>query len=213
VPHGIEDFKYADGQCIRNHLLAEDERKLILFVGRLTKQKNLHFLLRCFHGIVERFPRARLLVIGEGEDKSSLKEAARRFEIADKIDWIEFVPYPEIAKYFRAADVFVLCSLVEGMPRVLIMAVAAGIPIVSTDVGGVESVIRHDETGFIVPQGDEEEFIEKTLFLLNNARIARKMGRTGQQTFVKELDRRKMLGRQIEIWNKIVGEIGNREDE
>jgi glycosyltransferase involved in cell wall biosynthesis len=208
VPYGIRHFRLANGLRIRNELLAAGETKLVLFVGRLTRQKNVHFLLRCFREIVERFPGARLLVIGDGEEETNLKLAARTFGIADKIDWKGFVAYSKLPEYFRAADVFVLPSLLEGTPRVLILAAAAGIPIVSTDVGGADSVIEQGKTGFIVRQGDEDEFTKKILFLLSNSRIARRMGRAGQTTVLKEVDRRKILARQIEIWDKIVSGIG-----
>ena len=86
-------------------------------------------------------------------------------------------------------------------------AAMAGIPIVSTDVGNVEAVVKQDKTGFIVRQRDKEEFIEKTLFLLNNPEIARKMGKAGQQTVAKKLDPQKMILRQIEVWDKVTSMI------
>ena len=83
----------------------------------------------------------------------------------------------------------------------------AGVPLVATDVGGVEEVIEQGKSGFIVPQGDEGTFIKRILFLLNNPQIARKMGKVGRRTLARELDPQKMVARQIEVWDRIISRV------
>ena len=101
IPHDIKNFRNPEGQCVRDQLLRADKAKLIIFVGRLSKEKNVIFLLRCFCEIVRKFRKVRLVIIGEGQEERSLKRAARELEIADKIDWIGFVPRPRLTGYFR----------------------------------------------------------------------------------------------------------------
>jgi glycosyltransferase involved in cell wall biosynthesis len=207
IPQDITDFRKAKWRDVRNQLMGTNATKLILFAGRLAKQKNVLFLLGCFHDIAAKFPEARLVIIGEGPEESNLRREADELGIVDKIDWIRFVPASKLAEYLHAADIFVLCSLFEGTPRVLMEAAMAGKPIVSADVGGVEAVVKQGKSGYIVPQGDRGKFVERVLFLLNNPEIARRMGRTGRQVVTKQLDPQKMVARQIEVWDKIISRV------
>ena len=76
VPQDIKDFREANGGDVRHQLLGANATKLILFAGRLAKQKNVIFLLRCFREIVAKFPKVRLVVIGEGHEENNLKKVA-----------------------------------------------------------------------------------------------------------------------------------------
>lgn len=204
VPKRILDFKHADGKNIKKKLLKNKEEKMLLFIGRLVSQKNIPFLLRCFQVVLNYFPKTRLVIIGEGEEKKGLEELAGKLNIKDKIIWIRRVAYSEIPKYFQAADVFVLPSLYEGFPRVLMEAAMAGLPLVSTDVGGTEDIISHGENGFVISQGNKEEFVNKIVFLLKNSKKAIRMGKKGQEMMERSFDPEKTRYKQIEIWRDIL---------
>ena len=205
VPQDIKKFKEADGAVIKRELLKDKEEKILLFVGRLVKQKNIPFLLTCFQKIIQDFSNARLVIIGEGKEKR-LKDLAKNLKIENKIDWIKTVPYSRIPQYFKAADIFVLPSLYEGFPRVLMEAAMAGKPIVSTNVGGTEDIIEDGKNGFVINQGNEKNFVEKVLFLLQNSTIAQEMGKKGQELIESKFDSQKTLLKQIEIWNELAKE-------
>lgn len=206
VPQDIKKFKTADGTVIKRELLKDKEEKILLFVGRLAKQKNIPFLLKCFQKIIKDFSNTRLVIIGEGREEIQLKELAKELRIENKIDWIKGVPYFKIPQYFKAADIFVLPSLYEGFARVLMEAAMAGKPIVSTNVGGTEDIIKNGENGFVISQGNERDFIEKILFLLQNPTIAQEMGKKGQELMENKFDPQKTLLKQIEIWNELAKE-------
>ena len=142
VPQDIKKFKEADGTVIREELLKNREEKILLFVGRLVKQKNIPFLLKCFQKITQGFSNTRLVMVGEGEEEEKLKDLTRELKIENKVEWIKGVLYSRIPQYFKAADIFVLPSLYEGFPRVLMEAAMVGKPIVSTNVGGTEDIIK-----------------------------------------------------------------------
>lgn len=204
VPQEIKRFKEAKGKVLRKKLLKNEEQKILLFVGRLVKQKNIPFLLRCYQKVVQKFSRARLVIIGQGQEEEKLKKIVEKLKIQNKIDWVKSVPYSEMPEYFQAADIFVLPSLYEGFPRVLMEAAMAGLPIVSTNVGGTEDVIVDNENGFIISQSNEKEFVERILYLLKNSEIAKRMGKRGQEIMKKKFDPKKLLLKQILIWNKVV---------
>ena len=203
VPQDIKKFKEADGIEIKKELLKNEEEKILLFVGRLVKQKNIPFLLRCFQKIIKSFPKVKLIIIGEGGEEERLKELAKELKIENKMDWIKGIPYFKIPQYFKAADIFVLPSLYEGFPRVLMEAAMAGKPIVSTNVGGTEDVILDGENGFVIFQKDERNFVEKVLFLLSHSDIAQKMGEKSQEIMETRFDSQRTLLKQIEIWNEL----------
>ncbi len=205
IPLNIEEFKNADGREIRKKLLRDKEERIILFVGRLTKQKNIPFLLKCYKDVIQKFPKARLVIVGKGKEGAKLKKFSKRLKIQHKISWVEGIPHLRIPEYFKAADIFALPSLYEGFARVLMEATAAGKPIVSTRVSGVVDAIIDKENGFIIPQGNEKEFVKKILFLLKNPETAKKMGERGQKIIDTEerFNPRRLLFKQILIWNKL----------
>jgi glycosyltransferase involved in cell wall biosynthesis len=203
VPKDIDFFKKAEAKNVREWLLKGGEDKILLFVGRLVSQKNLPFLFRCFQKISEEYPKVRLVIIGEGNQELMLKDLANNLNIQESIDWLNRIPYSKMPKYFSAADVFVMPSLYEGFARVLMEAAMAGKPIVSTDVGGTEDVIEDKQSGFVIDHGDENEFVEKVLFLLRDPEIAREMGAKGQEIMETRFDPEKTLFEQVNIWDNL----------
>ncbi|XOB41350.1 MAG: glycosyltransferase [Candidatus Nealsonbacteria bacterium] len=203
IPQDINLFKTTEGTTVRKELLKNEEEKILLFVGRLTKQKNIPFLLNSYKKILQEFPRVRLVIIGQGEEREKLKNIVRKLKVQDKITWIKEVPYSRIPEYFRAADIFVLSSFYEGFPRVLMEAAMAKKPIVSTNVSGTDDIIIDGRSGFIVPQKNKEEFVRKILFLLQTPEIAREMGRRGQEIMEIKFDPQLIGLKQVEIWDKI----------
>jgi glycosyltransferase involved in cell wall biosynthesis len=204
IPKSINLFKEADGNRVRKQLLKEGENKLLLFVGRLSLQKNIPFLIACFQDIAKKFLSVRLVIIGEGEEEKKLKDFSGKLGLEDKITWIKSLPYAKIPEYFKACDVFLLPSLYEGFPKVLMEATMSGKPIISTDISGTEEVVMEGESGFIIPQGGREKFVEKTLFLLRNEKTTEKMGKRAQEIITEKFDPDKTRLEQINIWEKLI---------
>lgn len=121
-------------------------------VGRLAKQKNHELLLRAF---AQLSGGCKLWVLGAGELESRLRDLARRLRVDSRVEWLGFVenPFP----YIRSADCLVLSSNAEGLPNVLIEAMALGTPVIATRCDfGPDELIDHGETGFLVEPGDEQ---------------------------------------------------------
>jgi glycosyltransferase involved in cell wall biosynthesis len=127
---------------------------LILGVGRLTEQKDFATLLKAFALIRERRP-ARLMILGEGEERGKLAALIASLGLEDHVQMPGFVANP--FTYMARSSVFALSSLWEGLPGVVIQALACGCPVVSTDcAGGVREILEDDKHGRLVPIGDEE---------------------------------------------------------
>jgi glycosyltransferase involved in cell wall biosynthesis len=139
---------------------------VILSVGRLTLQKDYPTLLKAFK-IVHETMDAKLLILGEGEDRFKLEEMIEEMCLSDSIELYGFAANP--FKFMKSADLFVLSSLWEGLPNSLIQAMACGCQVVSTDCqSGPSEILQNGRYGALVPIGDEVELAAKMLSVLTN---------------------------------------------
>jgi len=131
---------------------------LIGAAGRLDEQKGFPILLKAFERIHFAFPNARLIIAGEGPLKNNLKKQIKELSLKGRV--ILLGALPDLEDFFARIRLFVLSSLWEGMPNVLIEAMAHGVPIVATKVGGVEELVTHGKTGILVSENDEMALME-----------------------------------------------------
>lgn len=142
------------------------ESPVILGVGRLTKQKNFPTLIKAF-AIAQKNCSARLMILGEGEERLQLEALVKELGLEDKVSLLGFVNNP--FAYMAQANLFVLSSAWEGLPTVLIEAMAVGTPVVSTNCkSGPEEILAGGKYGNLVPVGDVEGLAQAMLATLNN---------------------------------------------
>ena len=126
----------------------------LLFAGRLEAVKNLQFLLSAFRDAVAQVPEMRLWIVGDGTERSRLEFAT------DQLGVRPFVTFwgqqMDVARFFAAADAFVMSSVSEGLPMSLLQALSVRLPAVVTDVGGMAEVVKLAQSGIAVPPGDVE---------------------------------------------------------
>lgn len=148
VPQGVDTvrFRPLDGQSARQHFGLADEDVVVLYAGRFEKEKRIDLLIRSFTFLRRRMPTARLLVVGDGREESSL-----RYLVAnDGVQGVTFmspVSRSKMPLLLNCADVFALLSSHEGLPLVILEALSCGIPVVSTPVGDVPEVVADWKTG------------------------------------------------------------------
>lgn len=182
--HIIEQFGVPEGRVtvIPNYVVTDlfaptradysGNRKL-LFVGRLQEQKNLPGLFEAIRGLD-----VELTVIGGGVLAEILKAQAERERLP--VQFISNVPNPELPRWLNAADLFVLPSFSEGHPKVLIEAMACGLPVLGADTVGINDVIRHRETGYLC--GTAPEAIRAALLdVLGDADLRARMSHNARQ--------------------------------
>jgi glycosyltransferase involved in cell wall biosynthesis len=144
IPNGVERSFYSDTPRSLH------ARPRLLFVGRLAIQKNIPFLLHALDGISDRFDTT---LVGDGELAAESKELARRLGLQN-ITFFGRADGTTLLDLYRDADVFVLPSEREGMPLVLLEAMAMGLPIVASDIPGNRDVVIEGENGRLVPLND-----------------------------------------------------------
>jgi len=149
----------------------------LLFVGRLVRQKGLVYLLQ---SLAQLDPAIRgqveLELVGSGPDEESLRTLAGELGIAAQVHFAGWVAREAIVAHYQQADVFVLPSLDEGMPNVVLEAIACARPIVATDLPGNRELVRGGENGFLVPRADSAALTAALDGLITDAALRRRMG-------------------------------------
>ncbi len=155
-------------------------KTVVTFCGRLAPIKGLEHLLPAWSEAVRTFPDARLLVLGEGPSRDSLERLASRLGIADTVRFEGRVD--DVPARLRSSDVFVLSSLMEGLPNSLLEAMAAGLPAVATNVGGVGDIIEDGKNGLLAGPADPGGLAERIGMLLGDAGLRRRLGEAALRT-------------------------------
>lgn len=145
-----------------------DER-IVLFAGRFDYAKGLDLLIEAFGLFLKDGPGSRLLLAGDGEERERLHKKVKKSGIGN-IEFIGMIERDKLAELMSCADIFVLASLWEGMPLVVLEALACGVPVVSTDVGQVNELVKDGVTGYLVRRRDPEEMKDKIILALAKAK-------------------------------------------
>jgi len=135
-------------------------------VGRLTRQKGYSFLLDGAVRVLVEMPEARFVIVGDGEDSPALRSQASRLGIADRVLFTG--PRPDVEELLAAFTLFVSSSMWEGLPTVIMESMAAGIPVVATDIPGTRELAVEDAIGWLAPPGNEQALGRAILTALQN---------------------------------------------
>jgi glycosyltransferase involved in cell wall biosynthesis len=146
----------------------------LLLVGRLVHQKGADLLLRALGAVQPA--QFRLDIVGDGPDRGLLRDLAARENIADRVQFTGWIERDRLAEYYRAADVFVFPSRIEGMPNVVLEAMAYGLPIIASDVPGNRELILHEDTGLLVPPEDPPALAAAIERLIGEAALRQQLG-------------------------------------
>jgi len=151
--------------------------KTIVSVGRLNKQKNQSMLIEAYAKVYHHHPEYKLVIYGEGPERSKLEELVRSLGIQDVCELPGATS--EVLEKIYCASLFVLPSDFEGMPNALMEAMALGLPCISTDCpcGGPRELIRDGENGLLVPVGDKVTLVSAMEKMINDREMALRMGK------------------------------------
>jgi sugar transferase (PEP-CTERM/EpsH1 system associated) len=170
IMNGIDGNKY-NGTIVRNkkskELGIDTNYDFILgFAGRLSPEKGLTYLLKAMGIIVNKYPNTLLLIAGEGVLMADLKKETEQLNLNNNIKFLG--PRSDIPEIMKLLDIFVLPSLREGLPLVLLEAAAASLPIVATDVGGNKEIVTDGLNGLLVKPQDEQSLSRAIEYLMGN---------------------------------------------
>jgi len=179
IYNGIETRKHIPDFPIEKELPFTRNKKIILSAGRLSEQKGFIYLIKTAKIAKEQNNDWIFLIAGKGRLKNYLLQEIKKCELENYVKLIGF--YEDIFPLLKAVDVFVLSSLFEGMPNVVMEAMSTVRPVIATDVNGVHELMIDGETGFIVPPKNSQAIYEKLSLLLSNKNLCEKMGKAGRK--------------------------------
>lgn len=157
------------------------ENLLLLHVGSFIPRKNLHFLIQSFQVVVNRFPTAKLLLVGRGPQKTGLAQLVQALGITEQVQFLGHLSENEKIKAYQMADLLVSSSKMEGFGLAVAEAMACGLPVIAGRAGALPEVISDQETGILVPANDQDAFVEAICDLLPNQSRAQRMGQAGHK--------------------------------
>ena len=164
---------------------------IILFVGRLIKQKNPALLLKAAPLVLKKVPSTLFLIVGVGPERIKLENLIDRLNIRNNVIFEGEVANDLLPSYYHSSTVFVFPSNYEGWGRVALEAMACGSPIVMTDVGCGREAVIDGVTGYVVPVGSKTVLAQRIIFLLENPQIREKMGKKCREYVLKTQNREK----------------------
>lgn len=158
----------------------------LIFVGRLAPVKGLRVLMQTLNGLKDALPDLRLTVVGDGPDRAALEAAAA--PLGDRVTFTGYQSQAEVADHLAASDIFVLPSFAEGVPVVLMEAMASGMPVIATRIAGIAELVEDGTSGYLVPPGDPATLGEKITALCTAPERHAEMGTAGQRKVTAEFD-------------------------
>jgi glycosyltransferase involved in cell wall biosynthesis len=176
------------------------ERNLVLFVGRIVPQKNPFLLLRAWKIVLSKCPDARLVVVGDGFLMGRMERIVRSDEDLERS--VTLAGFGDPRKFYRRAGLFVLPSFYEGWGLVVIEAMAAGIPVVMSDVGCAGEVVIDGKNGVVVPVNDLDAFADAVVRMLHGKGLQDKYGREGRMAVRKLLSEKETFRLYMKSWKK-----------
>lgn len=176
IPNGVEIERFKPIDRPQNPVVK------ILFIGRLIPRKG-------FQRVVQALPEVQkqarvpfeIEVVGTGAYQEELDDLAEKLQVSDLIHYVGSVPYDKLEKSYQYADIFVLTSLSEGMPSVILEAMGCGLPIIASDVGGNNEIVHEGENGYLINGDDIETLTQRLTALINDAALREQMGRKSRE--------------------------------
>ncbi len=186
LPNGIdlEQFKPLDKISLRTQWGLPLDRPLLLTIGSLSEIKGHKYLLTALPNILEAYGPVQVVIVGEGEFRLFTELMIAKLKLNNCVHLAGFQKGETIAQWLNTADIFVLPSLLEGTPNILLEAMACELPVVSTSVGGIGSVIEDGENGLLISPKSGTELADAVISLLRDPVLRKRLGTNARKTLL-----------------------------
>jgi L-malate glycosyltransferase len=174
----------------RHELRVGPDDFVLMQVARLDYLKDHATAVRTLARVSERAPNARLVLVGDGPERPAIEAQVRNLNLGDKVRFLG--TRKDVDRLLHGADVFLLTSVSEGIPLTVIEAMATGLPVVATDVGGMSEVVADGATGFLAPAKDDAALAERILRLAGDPDLRGQMGTAGRARAKQYFDEPRM---------------------
>ncbi len=176
------------------------EIPVIGLAARLGPMKGIEYLLEVLGGLAREGGAFQLKIAGTGSHREALERRAQEAGIADRTAFLGQVE--DMAGFYRSLDIFTLPSLTEGMPLTVLEAMASGIPVVASTVGGIPEAVRNNVDGLLVPPADTDALASALRRLLMNRELRIRMGESARQRAVEAFSLQRFFGEMMELYRQ-----------
>jgi 1,2-diacylglycerol 3-alpha-glucosyltransferase len=211
VPTGVdlERFRPGDRQTARRALGLPEHAPVLLYVGRLDREKSVDRVLLAFERIASTVPRARLLLVGHGKEAERLRRRAATLSAAAGVQFLGVRAHDTLPVCYQAADLFLFASETETQGLVLAEAAACGLPAVAVDASGCDEVVRDGDTGLLT-KNDPTALAEAAIGLLLDGERRSAMARRARDVAVSAFDVRLQIDRTLDVYAEAMSRTGRR---
>ena len=200
----LDDFRtLGNAAADRSQLCLAPDRTYMASIGRALKTKGAYEFYEAFRNLAGTWPRLAALWIGGGPEEAALQALARRDGLADRLTFTGTLPRSRAVAYLRAADLMAFPSYAEGLANAVMEGLAAGLPVVTTDVGGDAEVIAHERTGLLIPPRDVPALTRAIERVLRNPDWARQLGQRGRRFILDYFDVQKNAAVALDIFRHV----------
>jgi len=189
---------------VHHHLPAwrPEASPLVAVIGRLSPEKGVDVALRVHHLVARNCPEAQLLIAGEGPETVKLQRSTERLGIGSSVQWLGY--QEDLSNLYRQIAVLLIPSRSEGLPNVALEAMAHGVPVVATAVGGVPEIISDGHNGFLAPSEDVEGLASRVIQLLEDASLRRYLGHRGREDVASRFSPEARVQALAEIYHEVL---------
>jgi len=200
IYNGIEPLKSNNKRIaeLRRDLAIRENTIIFGTIARLDPIKNQVLMLRAYSKLFKEFKNTRLLIVGDGEEMTSLKNLATSLSIENNVIFTGYISNP--IYHIGLIDIFLLSSLSEGTSMTLLEAMSLSKPCIVTDAGGNSEIIHNDNNGFVVENNNENDFYVAMKTLLANPELRERMGKSGKRVFDQMFHQKLMSNEYSELY-------------
>lgn len=209
IPNGIvlgrftKEVTEEEKKELRSSLGIKESDKLLVIISRLSGEKNIEEIVNYFPSVLKEEPDARLMIAGTGPDSKHLEQTAAKRGISDKVIFPGFVPHDDTYKYYKLGKAFLSASTFEMHSLTYLEAMACGLPLVCRDDPCLQGVLTDGENGYVYH--DEQEFTERTLKILRDPELQRKMSESSLR-ISKDFSEQAFAERMLELYERLIKE-------
>ena len=198
----VTDPEYGGANELISEFGVDIENQILVSVAHLTPEKGHEILLEAMRMVVDRISSVRLMIVGDGERRDSLEALVKQSGLHKEVIFTGF--RDDVSSFYDLADVFVSSSRAEGLGSSILDAMAAGVPVVATDVGGIPEYIENCQTGLLVPGADPQALAQGVIDQLEKPEQARAMAARGKKMIRERFSIDRMIADTVAVYQDLL---------
>ncbi len=202
IPNFVDPARFQRNSEAICRMFASAGERLLCHISNFRPVKRILDVMETFERVQRKVP-SRLIMVGDGPDRSKAEAYSRSHGLSDKVFFLGNVP--NLEEIIGAADIFLLPSETESFGMSALEALASEVPVIATRTGGLPEVVIDGEVGFLLEVGDVEGMAARAVELLQNEELRRKMGRAGRQLAIDRFDTSVVIPQYVELYERVLG--------